>query len=352
MTQLTGNLSESSLTVFDLLRANALLAFYKAIAVIPTQPLQVLIRAQQAGLASKTNPVVLNIFAAAKQIANHESNGRYVGSFFSRAKPFFNGGAVGVGKELLKNGLYKGALIQGAPSIVDKMLYSTGFPVYCSPLTYHLTQSVLAGLFAGAMDTLIGGGLESWATFRSTSLGKNSDAKFWSEVGAKQSVLAKIGRIYKGAAASTGKGSVAFATNFICRDPINQWVVSAYKLQDPKALPWHGNVLSATLTGGLVALTSSPLDIIKTLAQKPNPNNDPMFTVLKGIIAKQGIKGITAGVPLKFLMVTIGWGITNCVIPSKGHISTLGHSKIPASQALESLPQSEEENQSGPSFRA
>lgn len=313
--QQTNNHAYFAATILPLLKANAMLGITKSMLVYPTQPLQTLIRTIQATLASQTSPQFLTIREAVKLIYNSDP-----------AKPsmkhFFKGAQAGAAKELLKNCVYKGALITGAPTLADRVLEAGGVQsALFSPWQYHFMQSGLAGPIASFGDVVLGGGLESWATFRATSHGAAANASFWREVGAAGGLRDKIARAYRGGWATGFKGTVAFTTFFAAGAPIRDQVVKLYGLPDAKSLPWHGHLTNAFLVGGLVALTSSPLDIVKTQAQMPNPSKLSIPQALMSNYAKYGMKGVTAGVWLKFAMITLGWGLTSLVI-QPGHKKT------------------------------
>jgi hypothetical protein len=316
-----GEGSASGLTWQDYLKANAILSVSKTAMVFATQPLQVIMRMQQGSLANKTNPQYLSALNAVKKIVkgNHAP-----ASVTSVSSLFVKGAGVGALKELLKNGIYKGALITGAPGLADKALAPLNLADITSPAQYQIIRSLAAGTIAGCADVVLGGPLEAWATYLSTSQGEHAKANYWQEVQAQKTYSAKVQRIYIGAAATAVKGSIAAATLFITKAPINAWVVQAYDVQDPKKMPWLPTLTSALLSGGAVALTSSPFDIIKTQSQMPNPSQKSVLAGLASNFTTYGIRGVTAGLPLKFVMITMGWALTD--------LATQIHKTLPVMQ--------------------
>jgi hypothetical protein len=300
--------NRSHITMLELLEANFKLAAAKALMVLPTQPAQVVIRKQQGDLASITNPQFSSAVKAAKLIYQSENS----------VAPFFRGAGTGFTKELAKNGIYKGAFITGAPDLADKLLPQS-LSAITSPSQYHVVKSIFAGIIAASGDTIFGGFLESWATFRATSQGQYAKASYWGEVASEQSIYDKLKRMYRGGGATTVKGTIAFSTYFAATTPIKNAVIQMYGVQNAYQLPWHGSILAAILSGGTVALVSSPFDIIKTQYQMPNPSHKSVMQALASNYQTFGIRGITAGLPLKFVMITMGWAITNLVTQRNSH---------------------------------
>lgn len=302
----------SQITILALLEANAKLAISKAVAVLPTQPFQVMMRVQQGALVSKEKPQFLSIPEAAKKIyqENHKKNSTHA------LRPFFRGTTQAVSKEALKNGVYKGALITGAPDLANNALAATGFSDLNSPAFHHVLKPIVAGTIAGTSDVLLGGVLESWATYRATSHGVHANASFWQEVRAEHSIMGQLNRAYSGAGPSLIKNNIAFTTYFMTTNPIKNGVSNFYNIQDQKHIPWYAKLTTALLAGGAVAISSSPFDIIKTQSQMPNPSKKPVGEALLSNWKTYGLKGVTAGLPLKFGMITMGWSITHLATDS------------------------------------
>ena len=140
-------------------------------------------RNEQAALADKENPRFLTAIQVAKNIAaSHSSKSGYASLLFFRECYF-----LGLTKELVKNGVYKGALIVGAPSIADQLLKPTNLASIASPTVYHCVLVVVAGVVAASADVGLGGALDSWATYRATSQGKHADANYLKEVAGEKS---------------------------------------------------------------------------------------------------------------------------------------------------------------------
>ncbi len=305
--------------------ANLELGFWKATMVLPTQPLQVIMRAQQAALASKTNPRALTAFQAFAEIAKQNSGNATVAkrSWRSILQPFFKGGAIGAAKEGLKNTTYKAPLITGAPNLADKILAPTQAKKKLSPLQYHVLNSFVSGGVAASVDVGLGGALEAWATFLSTAQGKDAKASFVQEVKEAPRLTAKLQLLYRGFIPATVKSSVAFTTFFISAEPIKTGVRQLYGLKEHERMSWGAMLLSAFASGTLVALTSSPADIAKTQSQMPNSKGRKLIPALKANYKTYGLVGMTAGMPLKCLLIITGWGL-NFVITQREKPSEQG----------------------------
>lgn len=298
---------QSTLTISKLLQANAILAVLKTAAVLPTQPLQVVMRNQQSGLKKSKEPQLLSARQVAWNIATQ--NGEPLSL---RAVPFFFRGTLsGLTKEFLKNASYKGALILGAPKLADTALKQTTLADILPQNLYRITQVILASSIAGASDVLLGGPLDALATFHATSQGKHADASYAKEVRAEPTLSKKIQRIYRGSDAAILKSTIGFVAYFSISQHAKQWAAHLYGIENEKALPWYGKLTASLISGGTVAAASSPFDIVKTQLQMPNPSNLGLGNALVNNFKQHGIKGITTGLPLKCAMITLGWGIND-----------------------------------------
>lgn len=287
-----------SMTLGEALTSNVKLALGKFLLVFPTQPMQVVMRHQQAALAETENSRVLSARQAATEI--YKKNGSYA----ALMKGF---GPAG-GKEAFKSITYKGTCIAGAPKLSNKILSSFSAPL--SPLQHHTIESIMAGSIAASADVVFGGGFEAWAVHSATAHGKNSKS-FLEEVKSAGSLSKQLNRVYLGGCISFVKGQVAYTTYFISDKPIKNAVMQWYDVNETSKLPWDGKCVAALLSGASVASFSSIFDIVKTNKQKLNPTKETSKEALYNIYNKFGLKGATAGLPLKFLMITLGWGMTN-----------------------------------------
>lgn len=287
----------SPLTAYNLIYANLVLTALKAGIIFPTQPLQVIMRHQQAILRSET-PRTLTAFNAAREI-------RTQGGYLS----FFKGGTAGMGKEVAKNATYKGALINGAPELASKILPNSLDTL--SPTTYRISQAVVAGQIAAISDVVFGGIPEAYATFRATSQGAYSNASFFDGLMQERGVLAKVASMYRGFLPALAKGSVAFTTFFGAQYPIKRAACRLFGIEHDMDKPWYVTALTAVGTGAAVAATSSPFDIVKTQAQMPGGDiHTQLWRALQQNYRVHGINGIAAGLPIKAAMITIGWGMS------------------------------------------
>jgi hypothetical protein len=297
--------SEKQLTSYDLIKANLELAVYKVGAILPSQPLHVVMRHQQAALASD-NPRSLSMIKAYREICSKRSLPSLLNPLSS---PLYKGFLPGLLKEGGKNLMYKGALIKGAPNLAESILpeslrYST------SPTQYKLIKAVSAGVIASVSDATLGGVLENYATFRATSQGKYADASLYRELQLANGALSKMGVLYRGFIPTTIKGTAAFSTFFYLTHPIQKMTASLYGLSPKDASSvWYCMATSALFSGMSVAFTSSAFDIIKTQSQMPGSKEIGVFKALAHNFELHGLKGITAGLPAKIMMITVGWGL-------------------------------------------
>jgi hypothetical protein len=286
------------LSSWDLIQANLQLAAAKVAAVLPTQPLHVVMRQQQAALGSPNNPRVLSARAAYKEIR--------VGQPFTA---LYKGTTPALVKGGIKNLTYKGALIKGAPNLADKFL-----PDYIhnntSPSLHHFIKAFTAGGIAAFGDTSLAGVLETYATYLSTSHGEHAKASFLSEVQKESNVFYKVRRAYRGFTPTVVKESIAFTTFFALTDPIQRMTARLFGLSQKDKTPWYAMATSSMLCGLSVAVTSSPFDIIKTHSQMPGAKGTDVLTGLYNNFKTHGIGAATTGLPAKALMITIGWGLT------------------------------------------
>lgn len=272
-------------------QSNAWFGLVKGGMVFPTQPLQVIIRTQQK--QTHNSHPLKNITATTRSIISTDG-----------WRAFMRGVTPAATKESFKYLTYKGPLLTGAPDIV-----SAYWPLQSGILPSRVDSGLkvaAAGVFAGMADTAFGGMLEGWATFRATSNGDQAGAKFKNEFKGK-SPSDVLRRLYKGAGAATIKGSVAFTTFFGISPYVKTFFNQVYGVESKPT--WYGQLSAALLTGGAVALTSSPFDIAKTISQMPNPSNKSTYDVVKRNFTTHGYKGLTAGLGAKAVMVAMGWSV-------------------------------------------
>lgn len=281
---------------YDLIKANLELAVAKVGIIPPTAPIHVVMRYQQAMLVSG-NHRSLSLINAYREIRS----GQPISALFRGIWPaIIREGAV--------NLLYKGALIKGAPSLIDALLPD---PICknVTPTQYHLIRSFGAGLFASVCDALFGGPLDMYATYRSTSQGHYAAASIMNELKKEASILSKIKRLYRGFEPTTVKGTVSFTTFYASAETIRNTTIRFFGLSPKDAQPWYCMAISALLCGFSVALTSSAFDIVKTQAQMPGGKEEPVLKALQRNYKAHGIAGLTAGLPAKMLLISLGWGV-------------------------------------------
>jgi hypothetical protein len=277
--------------------------------VPPTQPFHVVMRNQQAALAK--NSEFVSGLKMTRQIAKSGGkNGIAI-------EPFFRGVGPGAAKEFFKCVAYKGVFIMGAPGLADRLLSQTSLPEHVSANQYHIVRSVMAGVIAGSADTVFGGPLEAWATHSATAQGTHAKANYFNEVRSAKWVD-KVKSAYRGAGPATVKGGVAFTTYFLTGPPIKAQIKKIFGIENMHDASWSVKLLSAVCSGGAVAFTSAPFDIAKTQAQMPNANKTSTLNSLQRNFRLFGMKGLTAGLPLKVGMVVMGWAINDIAIQHAG----------------------------------
>ena len=284
------------------------LGLLKGASAIPTQPLQVIMRRQQARMGSAMNPALLNASQACKELWNlKDSAGKPAG----KVETFFKGWRPGAVKEFGKSAIYKGYLIVGAPVIVKNALGDKLDGVF-TPGQYHLTVCVMAGVLAGVGDTVCGGIPEALGTFRSTSHGELANAKFLEGMEVK-SPLKAIAQLYRGFIPASLKGAFAFSTFYYTAAPIKARVNQYFGVDAHHPEPWTAKLTSAVISGFTVALISAPLDNVKTQKQMPGATKKSVMETLADNVKKHGPRSLVIGLPIKTLMVAMGWGIAHFV---------------------------------------
>jgi hypothetical protein len=334
--------------MWDLIKVNLELGVSKALLVVPTQWIQVMMRRQQTALISKENPRILSAPAAFKELAPdakkifkhpllllqemHQAGGQAASTAKTfpslayanaalKAHPLYgiNKGLLpSAGKEGLKNGIYKGAVIVKAPDFSAHLLAYMPLTKTNSPIYYHFVQAMLAGAMSATTDVVAGGALDSWATQAATSHGKDANANYLKDVQAEKTLTGKVQRAYRGFGPAVGKSWISFTTMYATAEPIKIGVAELYGLQGNEK-PWYATLTLATLSGVSVALTSSVPDLFKTWKQMPNPTQSSLLEAMANNYKRYGFSGMIAGVPLKAVLVIAGWGLTFAVTQNRGH---------------------------------
>ncbi len=299
--------TSQTLNKADLLSASASLAFWKSLIVPATQPLQVTMRQQQLSLSQRQ---FLPAHTAFSQLC-HKTNGKRLLGMLPTA--IFRGSISAMTKEAIKNGSYKAILFKGAPKLIATKLHH---PIF-SHLSAHNQHTIIAGsaaCVASAADTAIGGPFERYATYRATSQGNSRNASFIQEMKNKGNLKKQFQFIYKGAVASFIKTGVSCFALFAFSGPIQRSCYQQFQLQPGDPIPLTASGLCAITTGTSVALLGSPFDIVKTIHQMPKSSSgESTINVLRNNIQQFGIRGVTAGLPIKILMTIIGWGAVSAI---------------------------------------
>ncbi len=132
-----------------LLHTSFWLAFWKSLIVPATQPLQVIMRMQQAAVKNRN---VMPIVATANMLRSKQNGNR----IFGVPTAFFRGTLPAVSKEAIKNFTYKAILFKGAPKLAAA--YCPHSELHNSNnIIQHLSITTSAALIATISDTAIGG---------------------------------------------------------------------------------------------------------------------------------------------------------------------------------------------------
>eukprot|EP00592_Proboscia_alata_P000199 CAMPEP_0194373876 /NCGR_PEP_ID=MMETSP0174-20130528/22280_1 /TAXON_ID=216777 /ORGANISM="Proboscia alata, Strain PI-D3" /LENGTH=312 /DNA_ID=CAMNT_0039153155 /DNA_START=128 /DNA_END=1066 /DNA_ORIENTATION=- len=294
-------------------QASLYLSITKALIVPATQPLQVVMRAQQTALSKSAPMSALNTY---KSIARNAQG--------PLMKSMFRGTAAAMTKEAIKNGTYKAVLFKGAPKLVSKYLSSPTTKSMGS-VSQHLSIAFVGANIAAFADTLLGGPFERYATYRVTSQGASENASFLAELKTRGSIQQQAKFVYKGSTALYLKTGIACFTLFAAAKPAQSFINSSIGLKPGDEIPLAASGITAFVTGAAVAVASSPFDIVKTIHQMPNTGGESStMAVLKTNYTKFGLKGLSAGLPIKTVMVIIGWGAVSAITQQSSTVPEYG----------------------------
>lgn len=281
-------------TAIQIWQTNFTLGFGKAFACLPTQPLQVVMRVQQ-------RTPNLSLINAIKLLYNQPE---------SPFKSFYKGIGPAGFKEFTKNFIYKGWLLQGSLRWSEQFLNYNHIDRLIAPDYYRCVHIAFASLGAAGMDTLLGGAFDNWATYAATSVNEHSNKSFRQELKNQPTYKAWVQQLYRGAGPTFAKNMVMYCTMFSTKDSINNMTASFYGISSKEEMTWYAMLTAAVLSGFTVGILSAPLDIIKTQTQMPGSKGLSLWNALSHNIKTYGLlKTLTAGLPAKVMMTTIGWGI-------------------------------------------
>lgn len=310
----------------SLVHTGSQLAFTKVALTLGTQWLHVVMRHQQATLIEGRR---LNTVAAFKEINRVNTPYR----LFGMSSAFFRGIVPATTKEYIK-GFYKGPLFKGAPELVKQYPLHDSWSHY-HPILQHCLIALSAATVAAGTDTIAGGPLERFATYRATSQAKHHKASFRQELSSKGGALQQLQFCYKGSITTFMKTGISCFALFALALPAQQYTQRQFGIQPGDKIPAHVAGLTAIGTGGAIALLTAGLDVGKTIQQMPKANNETTATIMRRAIEQHGLRALTAGLPIKFVMVTLGWGAVSWVtqqnpIAKETHLHTYAtesHSK-------------------------
>ena len=197
----------------SLLKTSALLASAKAMLVPATQPLQVIMRHQQASLSQGQ-------YVPAKQ-AFKQVNSAASRALLGLSSSLFRGFIPAMTKEAIKNGTYKAPLFKGAPKLIANNPPHNAFTTLPASAQHAMIAFTAASVAAGA-DTLFGGPFERFATYRATSQAEHQQANFLTELKSQGNWRQQMQFLFKGSAATFIKTGISCFALFAFAGPIQQ----------------------------------------------------------------------------------------------------------------------------------
>lgn len=231
----------------------------------------------------------------------------------------FKGAVSGGLKEAGKNGI-KGPFIKGAPDVINyisnhwmpKELYIK------NPYLKASVHAVACGSFAGLSENILIGWAERFTTFRSTSQGELANASYMKELGAAEGFKGKVGFIYKGFIPSTIKSTLALSMYFAATPFVKLQTASLFDLSVTQPKPWYVMGVDVMTVAFLVAIVSTPVDVVKTQAQSPLAKEAGLFNALSTNYKERGLSGLSAGLKWRLVLACLGWMATGLAMEFSG----------------------------------
>ncbi len=263
----------------------------KTLTIPILQPIAVVAAKQQKGVTSASGLLSLRE-AIVRILQNRGWRGFYAGT------------AASMTREGIKSS-YKGPLQLIANDLAISLIPSSMFGSYFS-------RGIIAGVFVGLTEPFIGGIFERYKTFCITQESKTNFFTFVTRVYRQQQhehfmvkISGFINEMYRGLGVTMGKQTLMNVAFFTTK-PWADNAVKPYKREHP--------VLSVTLAslapGISAALVGAPLDVFKTLIQCQMGETKSVTDLLKSVLKQSGWRGLLAGVPARFVLISTGYGVT------------------------------------------
>ena len=262
----------------------------KTIGVLPTQPLVKIATEQQKSVAKKTGQ--LNFIQAIRQV--HAIRG---------FKGFFDGSVASMSREGFKTS-YKGILQVSANDFSTHMVQEGQQGAF-------LLKGIISGGLVGVLDPTIAAPIERYKTFKISQDTSGNILDFLKDIKNQQGVktgydhtFGVIQELYRGLGVTIAKQTlmnVAFFTTKAFVDPMAKPYKNDYPLM---------SIAFTSLSAGAgAALVGAPLDVVKTLKQQNTGNKTSTKKLLTLVVSQSGFKGLFAGVPARFALITFGYGL-------------------------------------------
>jgi hypothetical protein len=290
----------------------ALFPVIKTAGVLPTQPLVKIAIEQQKSAAKQTGQ--LNFLQATKQIIAVRG-----------LKGFFDGTVASMSREGFKTS-YKG-LLQVSANDLSKSLISD------SSSAAYLLRGIIAGGFVGVLDPSIAAPIERYKTFKVSQDANGNLWNFLTAIKNQQRHETTVGKtsgvireLYRGLGVTIAKQTAMNIAFFSTK----AWADGAMKPYK-NDYPVMSMAFASIIAGSGAALVGAPLDVAKTLKQQQTGKDIATIKLLKQVLAQSGFKGLFAGVPARFALITFGYGLNGLFLNIFDKLRT--EKSLPASES-------------------
>jgi Mitochondrial carrier protein len=228
-----------------------ILSTLQSLNVIATQPLYTALRHQQASLQHGR---VLSTKAAFSELMGNNK-------ITTSIRPLFKGLGSSFAKVMWQSS-YKAFLVKNIPDIISSSTMTTN----------HMNQSVLGGVVAAGVDTLLSNPINFYNNYRITSQGLYKNANFINEFNKRKTYNEQIRFIYRGSMPTFISTSLSYMMFFSLQKPLNHGMCRYYNVDNPSQLPFSLSLATGFFMGAFIATVNLPLDTIKTQMQAPGVN--------------------------------------------------------------------------------
>jgi hypothetical protein len=170
----------------------------------------------------------------------------------------------------------------------------------------YLLKGSMAGFFVGVLDPIIAGPVERYKTYKITHEVDTNIIAFLKQIHREQRGLLSmiIAELYRGLGITIVKQSAMNSAFFITK----HWAdnkVEPYQASHPA-----GAMAAASIAAGIgAAVAGAPMDVIKTLTQQHTADPVAVLSLLRTVWQRAGLKGLIAGLPARFALISIGYGM-------------------------------------------